>query len=90
MVYKIKDFMWNVDPSGLVCAHYMIWMVNWATLIILATGNNNVYKSAQWHFYESGFNFYCIEYTYCCYFNHASGAVYAMGNTRWKFEILRN
>lgn len=60
--------MWSVDPSGLLCANYMIWMVNWANLI-LASGNDSVYKFSEWHLYESGFNFYCIEYTYYRYFN---------------------
>lgn len=55
--------MWNVDPSGLLCANYMIWVVNWANLI-LASGNDSVYKFAEWHLYEAGFKFYCIEYTY--------------------------
>lgn len=40
----------------------------WANLM-LASGNDSVYKFAEWHLYVSGFNFYCVEYPYHRYFN---------------------
>lgn len=65
-MYKINKTMlcgMLTLQGGLLCANYMIWMVDWANLI-LASGNDGVYKFAEWHLYESGFEFYCIEYTY--------------------------